>query len=1186
MTLLNQLLELEITWFATWALLHALWLGTIVWVLFRGFVFLTSERNSRARYQAGMLALTAACLLPLAASWVWHPQPDIVASPTVDMLTTANSEQVDAWQERAELSEVVQKNPVNQESAVDVPSHESTLVDETAIPTSQARTKPGKNRVSWMRVLTFVSPFLLVGWIVGVCAFALRPLIGWRHSWKLRRHELSDVEPELLDRFETERCDMGIRHATRIFYSGLATVPMVVGIVRPIVLLPLSITTSLSPSELSLVLRHELAHIRRQDTLLNIFQIAVETLLFFHPCVWAISRTIRMEREKCCDDFAARSISDRTVLAKALIHLEEHRGRPLTTLSMSSNSGELKDRVTRLLNLTTRQRTAPGRLISLTIVALLVIAAVSAVFQQQTVASDPEADPTDRWEVIRVTTENNSSIYAWKSLTTKTSKTAQKLANVFPEVDSGKKGKDSTKWKTDLTLELVKRNSTTGEIRKTRIRINFQQGRWSEGNGDWQFQPTWAYRYAMAALIRENRNWQVVQAEQEAAQNWKTYQTNRKLLANISRGKWVVIANGRLTSSFESFIKAVAYTDRAHSDAQHCFVFRPGIDDSESNAIKAENIKLHKQIQHGSDWIQIGEDFRVTHDIRVGNAHWTRGKRKSQTTEGRAFFQIGVKPNGKSERFPTYVEIGYQGGVVISHTVAASTGLYRCSVPLANHKVQSEGVHAVRCVLKNRELGIDEIVHATVFPLSSPGRKKQSERKEKYCKFLVQCNVTEDPQTVKQNPWVVYGRVVDDSGNPVAKAHVVAHFGYVDRMGARYRTLTDRNGRYVLRFNQRHASFNRDLKLEHLPVNIKVSQWKYVESSFGQLGKRVTSDRRLDERTLVSNEPTRIDFQLERTVALSGFLKSSSGELLQHRKIELSTTEQSVGGSQVLRYRKVVETDAYGRFVFHELPLRGTPMIRMPDDRAAPVKIPEIKKAGEYQIDIQRVEIRKTDAEKVTLQLSKLRKSAAGSIPEDSSTLILRGRTATGTENAGLKFGRRNDGLIAAVRVLNGNFSHVEHEKWFNQSRNIKFELVILNQSRETRTLFTTALRERDLLSLTDNDDKSAAVWSTQSPLAFKTGTPVFAKVVLKPGEQVSIPSAEFGIVDPERPAEHRQECGYKARLANGIYVGKVKFQLPNPEFKFSREQLKDLWQGELETGTFRFHIGKPRQMNPAVKDR
>ena len=91
----------------------------------------------------------------------------------------------------------------------------------------------------------------------------------------------------------------------QLLQSTLVKVPTVIGWLRPVVLVPLCALSELSEDQLRAILAHELAHIRRNDYLVNLLQTLAETLLFYHPAVWWVSRCIRQERENCCDDVAA-----------------------------------------------------------------------------------------------------------------------------------------------------------------------------------------------------------------------------------------------------------------------------------------------------------------------------------------------------------------------------------------------------------------------------------------------------------------------------------------------------------------------------------------------------------------------------------------------------------------------------------------------------------------------------------------------------------------------------------------------------------------------------------------------------------------------------------------------------------------------------------------------------------------
>jgi TonB family protein len=117
---------------------------------------------------------------------------------------------------------------------------------------------------------------------------------------------------------------------------------------RPIVLLPVSAVAGLTPDQLEAVLAHELAHIRRHDYLVNLLQMAAETLLFYHPAVWWISSRIRQERELCCDDLAVRTCGGAIPYARALTALEKMRAaRP--ALALGSTDGPLFFRIRRLV---------------------------------------------------------------------------------------------------------------------------------------------------------------------------------------------------------------------------------------------------------------------------------------------------------------------------------------------------------------------------------------------------------------------------------------------------------------------------------------------------------------------------------------------------------------------------------------------------------------------------------------------------------------------------------------------------------------------------------------------------------------------------------------------------------------------------------------------------------------------
>src|SRR5437879_4136235 len=122
-----------------------------------------------------------------------------------------------------------------------------------------------------------------------------------------------------------------------------------IGWLRPVILLPVTAVTGLSEQQLDAIIAHELAHIRRLDSFVNLFQVVVETLLFYHPAVWWVNRRIRAEREDCCEYEASRARGDAMEYARALTLMEEWRSAPV--LVMAASRSALATRVLRLLGM-------------------------------------------------------------------------------------------------------------------------------------------------------------------------------------------------------------------------------------------------------------------------------------------------------------------------------------------------------------------------------------------------------------------------------------------------------------------------------------------------------------------------------------------------------------------------------------------------------------------------------------------------------------------------------------------------------------------------------------------------------------------------------------------------------------------------------------------------------------------
>src|SRR5207247_9201321 len=136
----------------------------------------------------------------------------------------------------------------------------------------------------------------------------------------------------------------------RVLEAAVVQVPAVMGCLLPLILLPASALTGLSPLQLDALLAHELAHVRRYDYLVKLVQSVIETLLFYHPAVWWVSQQVREERELCCDDLAVAVCGDAHFYATALVGMERLRGTPPAfALAATGPGGALMGRIRRLV---------------------------------------------------------------------------------------------------------------------------------------------------------------------------------------------------------------------------------------------------------------------------------------------------------------------------------------------------------------------------------------------------------------------------------------------------------------------------------------------------------------------------------------------------------------------------------------------------------------------------------------------------------------------------------------------------------------------------------------------------------------------------------------------------------------------------------------------------------------------
>jgi beta-lactamase regulating signal transducer with metallopeptidase domain len=186
-------------------------------------------------------------------------------------------------------------------------------------------------------------------WSIGVAGMLMRHVGGlWWVAW-LERRSFQPISADWQERIDALRRTLRISRGVMVRVADDVLVPFTARLIKPVIWMPASLLRRLPREQIEALFAHELAHIRRLDWVWNGIQCGVESVLFFHPGVWWLSRRIREEREHACDDLAVAACADAIPLAEALTELARDRHRR-PRLLLTADGGSLMNRITRLLS--------------------------------------------------------------------------------------------------------------------------------------------------------------------------------------------------------------------------------------------------------------------------------------------------------------------------------------------------------------------------------------------------------------------------------------------------------------------------------------------------------------------------------------------------------------------------------------------------------------------------------------------------------------------------------------------------------------------------------------------------------------------------------------------------------------------------------------------------------------------
>lgn len=328
MNMLFQILPSTLMKAIGWTLLHSIWQGLVIALLLALLLICLQRSSAAIRYfmaTGALLTFTCISLLTFVTEY-W-----LASIPTQDKITHTSTS-VKALGFPIEVSFAKRIEPLSQNWPI-----------TRFYPTFQAYFQQHL-------------PFIVLLWAMGMALLIIRFAGGYAYTQRLKNYKTVALPQTWQQTLATLAMAARISQPVKLMESALVKVPMVVGYLKPVILLPVGTIIGLPAEQVEAILAHELAHIYRKDYLVNIFQCIIEIVFFYHPGIWWISSRIREEREHCCDDLALSICGNTLTFAKALANLEQvAHHTPALALGFPGKGKQLLSRIKRLGNAQVRK---------------------------------------------------------------------------------------------------------------------------------------------------------------------------------------------------------------------------------------------------------------------------------------------------------------------------------------------------------------------------------------------------------------------------------------------------------------------------------------------------------------------------------------------------------------------------------------------------------------------------------------------------------------------------------------------------------------------------------------------------------------------------------------------------------------------------------------------------------------
>ncbi len=292
MNFINQVFDSSVISALGWAIVHSIWQGAAVAILLGAALLFLSHKSARLRYLLAVGALLILTAFSVKTFIYYQSEYSDDAANEFNFITLSFENNTDS----------------------EIQSSGSEIKEISTLSEFFSEFKSYFDKHLHLVVSIY---------LIGLLFLMLKLMGGLILTIRLRNSGVSNPEPHFQNSVFKIAERLGIKRNIELLESKLVSIPVTIGQLKPIILMPIGTLTGIPSSQLEAILAHEIAHIRRADYLINIFQSVIEVLFFFNPSVWWISGIIRDERENICDDLAVEVCGESLTLVKALVTVSE-----------------------------------------------------------------------------------------------------------------------------------------------------------------------------------------------------------------------------------------------------------------------------------------------------------------------------------------------------------------------------------------------------------------------------------------------------------------------------------------------------------------------------------------------------------------------------------------------------------------------------------------------------------------------------------------------------------------------------------------------------------------------------------------------------------------------------------------------------------------------------------------------